>query len=461
MKFKSFSKFIAATLATTLVLTSCGGTDGGSTGNGDDGEKDIKVLSNVSFGKDSEEMELFEEKLSELLGANVEIERPASDYTTVLLQKLQAGEKYDLVYLPWSYYPLLADEGSLYDITDMVAQSETLGDESIIPTSEWELIEYKDRKYAGFNKKELHKVVSINNILAKKAGIDVNSIEPTLDGYYDMFVKLKENINDEGFYPLNMSVSKLHDLQPYFAASNSEISLVHVGDDVLAPITDDETIVVWEWLAKLFEEGLLDPDSFVDGTGEMRNKFQSGKTGVVADWAAWTGLYNKNAGDGYGVNMEAVAIGGVLTPDGEYLLDRGNPSIWSIPVNAENPEGGFELLELLATQEGGELLTVGIEGYDYTGNYELTEKGHSHAGDHGATVPINAKFEAKIPNNPGFDDALEFLPYAKQNDLSPDAKEYTEIVAKHATKIISGQVDAKQGVKDLKDELLKENIITK
>ncbi len=474
MNFKKMSKLVAMFLVAALALSSCSSkeetpapagdttTENTSTEGGEaSGEvKDIKVLSNVSFGKDDAEMALFEAKLSEVLGANVTIERPASDYDTVLLQKLQAGEQYDLVYLPWDYYPVLASEGSLTDLTDMVANSPVLSDESIIPASEWSLIELEGKKYAGFNKKELHKVVSINKVLADQAGIDVTAIEPTLDGYYEMFTALKAGVTTDGFYPLNISISKWHDLQPYFAATNTEVSLMHDGDKVTAPITDEASIPVWEWLAKLYAEGLLDPNCFVDATGDMRNKFQSGQTGVVADWAAWTGLYNKNAAADYQVTMEAYPIGGIETPDGGYLLDRGSPSIWSIPVNAENPEGGFALLEFLATQEGGEMLTVGLEGNDYTDNYTLTELGTTHSGDHGATVPINAQFEAKIEPNPGFEEALPYLEFAKQDEIDANAKTYKEIAAKHATLIISGQVDAKQGIADMKQELLNEGIIT-
>lgn len=59
----------------------------------------VRILAAVTGGKDADEMELWAKALSEATGLTIEVERPASDYDTILMQKLSAGESYDLIYV--------------------------------------------------------------------------------------------------------------------------------------------------------------------------------------------------------------------------------------------------------------------------------------------------------------------------------------------------------------------------
>ena len=51
----------------------------------------VKMLVNVTGGKDEDEMIIWGEALSEATGLNIVLEKPASDYGNVLMQKLSAG----------------------------------------------------------------------------------------------------------------------------------------------------------------------------------------------------------------------------------------------------------------------------------------------------------------------------------------------------------------------------------
>ena len=91
----------------------CGSKDGGSGGGCGELRRDgreraerglpaqgsVRILASVTGGKDEEEMKLFEKALSDATGLTVTIEKPASDYDKILMQKLSGGEKYDLIYL--------------------------------------------------------------------------------------------------------------------------------------------------------------------------------------------------------------------------------------------------------------------------------------------------------------------------------------------------------------------------
>ena len=131
---------------------------------------------------------------------------------------------------------------------------------------------------------------------------------------------------------------------------------------------------------------------------------------------------------------------------------------FAVPVNATNVEGAVKVLEYFATQEGGLLLTLGVEGNDYTvsddGAYTLTEIGASHAMDHGAPVPIYKDFVNPIGLNRGLDTALQYLDYASIEKIIPNEGTYKEIVGKWGISIVKGEVDVTSGLESMRNELV-------
>lgn len=422
----------------------------------------IKILTNVTGGKDDEEMKLFAEAFGKGIGLEVTMEKPAANYGEVMMNKLNAGEQYDLIYISLQQlYDMQADE-ILTDLTDMIKASAILSDPEVIPTEEWEQLTIDGRIWGGFNKTEVHRVPTINKAVADKAGVDLGAIEPTLDGYYELFKKLQA-AGGEGFYAYNTHIPGLFDLQPWFATLDMKLGFAQREDGSLyIPIATEEAIPVWEWLARLYAEGLMDPDALINTTGDMRNKMLAGQTGLVVDWAAWVGLYNTRAPENYPEVINAFPMGGPVNSQGNPMLLRGDPSIWAVPINASNPEGALKALEFMATQEGGELLSIGIEGHDWSlidGKVVLTEIGITHGKDHGAPVPANRKFVNPVGWNPGFEEAMEYLKYASLELSNEKTAVYKEIVAKYATEILTGTKTAAQGVAAMDAELKERGVI--
>lgn len=419
----------------------------------------VRIMSSITGGKDDAEMKLFEQALSEATGLEISIEKPPSDYNTVLMQKLQGGEQYDLIYVGDNYQRLI-DQEALLDLTDYVKNSEILSNN--IDAKEWEDITIDGKIYAGFNKMELHRVVALSKTDLEKAGIDYKAIEPTLDGYYEVFKALRAANPDKDYYPFNAVLSEAYDIQPWMASVGLRDG-IHTDADgkTYAPYATAEAKPVYEWLKKLYDENLLDPSSFVDQTKDMRNKMgaSSRKTGVCVDWAMWVGLHNANA-EAEGIShdeFEVVSLPGVKTPDGEYMLVKGGASLFGIPANAKNPAGAIKVLEYFATQEGGELLSVGMEGNDYTKNgdkYELTEVGAAHACDHGAPRPIYKDFVHPIGYNTGVEEALSYLPYAQTRSARADEKDYKTAIGKWIISMVKGEVSVDEGIESMAKELV-------
>ena len=404
-------------------------------------------------------MELFVQKIEEAIGIDVEMEKPASDYSQVMMQKLSGGEKYDLIYVSASEYANLVEQEALKDITEYVKNSDILSNN--IEQQEWEDITIDGKVYAGFNKKEVFRAVALNNTLLKQAGIDYKEIEPTMDGYYEVFKKMKETSQVKDFYPFDVILKETWDLQPWMAASGLKTGVqLDENGKKYVPISTDAAAPVWEWFKKLYDEGLMDPGAFVDTTTDMREKMgaSSQKIGCSVDWAAWIGLHNANA-QTEGITeeeYEVVSLPGLKTPDGNYMLGKGGASLYAVPANAENVEGAIKVLEYFATQEGGELLSIGVEGYDYTkegDTYTLTETGKAHGKDHGAPVPIYKDFKAPFGYNPGMEEALSYGEYASIEMTIPNEAEYKEIVGKWGIQIVKGEVSSEEGLANMRQEL--------
>lgn len=422
----------------------------------------INILTNVTGGKDDEEMKLFAEAFGKGIGLEVTMEKPAANYGEVMMNKLNAGEHYDLIYISLQQLYDMQADGILTDLTDLIKKSPILSDPDVIPAEEWDQLTIDGRVWGGFNKTEVHRVPTVNKAVADKANIDLAQVEPTLDGYYELFKALQAS-GGEGFYAYNTHIPGLFDLQPWFSSIDMKLGFTRREDGSLyVPIATEDAIPVWEWLAKLYAEGLMDPDALINTTGDMRNKMLAGQTGLVVDWAAWVGLYNTRAPENYPEKINAFPLGGTKNSQGDYMLLRGEPSIWAVPINAENPQGALKALEFMATQEGGELFSIGIEGHDWNlvdGKVQLTEIGVSHGKDHGAPVPTSRKFVHPVGWNPGFEEAMSYLPYASLELTNENTAAYKEIVAKFATEIINGTKTAREGIDAMDAELKARGII--
>lgn len=463
-------------LLLSLSLAACGTTSSsastpaagsGSSSGAPAASGTVKMLVNVTGGKDDAEMELFAKALGEATGLTIEIEKPPSDYDQILQQKLGAGEEYDLIQMNADKYLNFAQQGALMDITEYVNASDILTNN--IDAQEWADIAVDGKYYAGFNKRELHRVVYMNKVHLEAAGIDYKSIEPTLDGYYEVFKKLKENNPSADYYPFNAVLSETYDLQPWFASVGLKDGVVLDSDGQnYSPYATKEAIEVWEWLKKLYDEELLDPASFVDKTKDLREKMgaASQKTSVVVDWAMWAGLQNANAeaGDVAIEEYEVVSLPGTKTPDGSYMLVKGTASLFAVPANAKNVEGAMKVLEFFATQEGGDLLSMGIEGHDYNvenGQVVLTSVGAEHGKDHGAPIPIFKDWETRAGLNLGVEEAMDYLQYATINQIVPGEKDWKETTGKWAIRMIRGEVTMEEGLQKMNEELIALEVIDK
>ncbi|MCR6671378.1 extracellular solute-binding protein [Devosia ginsengisoli] len=418
---------------------------------------DLRILTAVTGGKDAAEHEQFVAELEKHLGLDIEMVKPASDYNNVLFTSLASGERYDLIYGDSKMLPGLVEQGALTDVTDLVAASAVLSDETAIPAGEWQLFDIEGRKWAVPNKFEGGTLPTIRQDWLEESGLDT---PVTLDDWTEFFRWAKAEKDAYG-----LSTSKLYDIQGYMSAEGVKAGYVLVDGKRTIPYATPAAAAVYDWFGMLSKEGLLDPNFVTNGSGEFRNLFMTDRVAAVTYWDAWVGLFNNiMATDHPDSSFEAKGVSGVPGPDGEIILRRGDASLWMIPANAEHPENAIKFLEFWHSEPGYVLGTLGIEGVDYNktadGQYELTEQGQAHGMDHGSPRVASTTWENPFPPLPGVEEAQAIIMEdATMEYLPAEWSEAAPIVEKHAFQAMLGEVTGAEAVEAMHAELLAAGLI--
>ncbi len=417
----------------------------------------LKILSAVVGGKTPEEDELFAQEITRLTGVEIELVHPTADYPQKMQADLAAGVEYDLIYTNQDTVLTLVDQGVLTDLTDMIANSALLQDPSVIPTSEWEMLDVDGSFYSAFQKFEGARMLTTRQDWLDALGLDTPK---TLDDVYNAMVAFRDENpagTDQG--PLGLSTAATYDIQPFMSSEGIFPGFVEVDGKRTIPYATEAAIPVYEWLAKLYSEGLYDPNFATAETADMRNLFMTDGVGFVTYWDTWVGLFNSTVHtENPDSPFQAVGIAACEGPEG-VIINRGQPSVWTIPVNAPSPDLAFKFIEWWNTIPGITLGSLGILDHDYTvtnGTYELTEIGTEHNMDHGDPTPYNSNWVNPIGTLPGLAEAQEITKaHGYLATLGPDwSPTIAPIIDEYTIQAILGDISPEDAVSAMRDELI-------
>ncbi len=422
-------------------------------------------LTSVQGGREPEENALFEKEVERLTGIKVKLIKPAgSEYTTKMTAMLATGEPLDIVYMNSPNFYALKEQDLFEPLTEWIQQSPILSDPEIINPAEWERITQEDGQiYGVFNKFEQGTLPIVRADWMEKLGI---APPQTLDDYYEMLKAFTFDDPDgngkDDTYGLTLGYT-LYDTPGLFGAYGLVRGFAKDADgNLYAPYATEDAIPVYEWLAKLYKEGILEPNFVTNKSSNFRDLFMTDKTGMVFYWAAWVGLFNQKVKT---ENPDSpFEARGLVPPEGPggRILKAGTDGLMLIPRNSKNKEQAFKILEFWHTHEGNVLSTLGILGHDYTmagGEYELTEIGEAHAMDHGAPQPKSLKWKNPKGELEGFEEAAAIIKqYARPEMDTPYGAEWETIVRSEAAKIILGQISAGEGIANMQRRFKEEGI---
>lgn len=464
------NKIMSAIMAVTLfggLLAGCSPNAGSSTQEGgiaasqaaSKEERTLKIMTGVIGGKTPEENTQFEQEIERLTGIKVMINKPAADYDQKLLAAIASGEKFDLLQISKEKMSTFVEQGILTPLTDQVNASKVLSDPNVIPANEWEQVKTKDGQIYGVFTKYQGGTMPI----VRKDWLDeLNLPEPaTLDDYYNVLKAFTEQDPDGNGKKdtYGLSTAGMYELQGFFSAAGLKQRYVETADGKLdVPYSTDAAIPVYEWLNKLFEEGILDPNFTTNDTGKMRDLFLTDRVGMITYWDAWVGMLNNTRQEqDSNTKFEAKGLPGAADANGNHMLRRGDPDVWVIPVNAEHPKTAFEFIEWWHSEEGITLGSLGIKDVDYTvanGKYELTQTGKEHASDHGVPFWYNRNVEPPFGKLPGVQEAQDLVDqYAALELTPPNWANAEKIINEYSFKAIMGEMPAADAVKKMREEL--------
>lgn len=468
--------WLAAAMAAALsasLLSGCSGADnGGNAASPAPGisaspaaPQKLRILSANVGGKTPEENEKFEAALSELTGMDVTLEKPAEGYDQKVLTALGSGEKYDLIEgSNLGVLDTFVEQGVVSDLTEFVESSAVLSDPKVIPAAEWEQLKDKDgRIVAVFSKFQGGTMPIVRKDWLDKLKLS----EPkTLDEYYEVLKAFKEKDPDGNGKndTYGLSTSGLYDIQGFMSAAGLKYRYVMEDGKRTIPYAADAAVPMYEWFAKLFKEGILDPNFVTNDTAKMRNLFLTDRVGMVTYWDAWVGMFNSlRQQQDPSTAFTAAALPPASGPDGERIMRRGDPDYWFVPANAEHPEAAKQFLEFWQTEPGIMLGSLGIEGEDYVkegDSLKLTDIGKMHNMDHGVPFWYNENVKPPFGKLPGVQEAQDLVKAHASLELAlPGWSDAEKIVQQYALEAMSGKREAADAVKRMRQELLAKKLI--
>ena len=427
--------------------------------------KKLRILSAVVGGKTPEEDALFAQEITRLTNIEVELVHPTADYDEKMLADLAAGVQYDLIYTNQDTVDTLVADEVLTDLTDLIAGSAILSNPTVIPTAEWDLIRYEgDKFYSSFQKFEGARMLTVRQDWLDQLGLEAPT---TLDEIYAVMVAFRDQdpAGNGAGVTLGLSTAGAYDIQPFMSSAGILPGYVDVDAARTIPYATEAVVPVIEFLAKLYAEGLYDPNFATNETSDMRNLFLTDKVGFVTYWDTWVGLFNNTRlTEDPATTFVAKGIPAAVGPDGSVILSRGQPSVWTIPVNAADAETAFKFIEWWNTFPGITLGSLGILDNDYRvsgDTYELTDLGKEHSMDHGDPTPYNTNWVNPIGALPGLKEAQAIsLEYGYKAVAGPQFDpEVQPILDEFTIQAILGDLSAAEAVSAMHDELLNQGLI--
>ena len=420
-------------------------------------------LSGVQGGKGPKEIPLFDNAVYKYTGIHVKmIKPPGGQYNQKLETMLATGEPLDIAYLnAGEFDKLYAKNSKIFTpLTTWIKQSKTLSNPNIIAPSEWKRITEPDGQiYAVFNKWEQGTMPIIRMDWLKKLNLPVPK---TFSDYYNVLKAFTmDDPNGDGkndTYGMVIGYT-LYDVSGLFGAYGLQRGLrPNSSGELYSPWATDAAIPVYQFLRKLYKEGIMGPNFITNKSSNFRDLFMTDKAGMTWYWAAWVGLFNEKVhAQNPNSPFDAEGIAPPEGPNGQRLLTAGSDGLMVIPSYSKHKKDAFKIMEFWNTKQGNLLSSLGIEGYDYNivnGKYQLTQIGKQDAMDHGAPQPKSLQFVNPIGNPQGDAAAFKIIrKYAKPQYITKYDDQWQTITRSEAAKIILGQETAKQGIANMQARL--------
>jgi putative aldouronate transport system substrate-binding protein len=205
--------------------------------------------------------------------------------------------------------------------------------------------------------------------------LDVEELPKTTDELYDLLVRFKEedpNGNGEADEIPLLDVQMNSTRKAFLAAFGmKDWGVEEVNGEIRYAPSSENYKEYLAYMNKLYEEGLLDPETFSQSDEQKKAKGQENKLGLFPDWFSFF-----TTGETEEESMNNPMFHPLSSPITDEPLIPINPGIsrgtFSITSSNEHPEASIRWVDYFYSEEGSEYLNRGPEGY----LYELDDNGN-------------------------------------------------------------------------------------
>ena len=300
------------------------------------------------------------------------LEAPTGKYIEVVPLAFRTGEiNPDLIYFQGNTDLPVVDEGLLENLSDYLAKSEHLSK----LLGEHSKNRMENHPFLVWAAPASVSVPAIRkDVFAKATTGEALLADPTIDNYYAFFSELKSAglakyaVGEDG---------GTGRLDSYFNhAFGVNATIMKVGDKLVYSMVTDAEKAKLAFYAKLYKEGLLDPDYITKTWDTMEQSFYEGETALITGRAGdVVQVYNTKVLSMYGPEGElkalppAKGVGQAFRSIDVTKEERG------FGINAESPQevkdAAFAILDFMASPEGRKIDLLGAEGTHYTVENDL------------------------------------------------------------------------------------------
>ena len=302
-------------------------------------------------------------------------EPPASSYKTAMPLAVMNGEiDADLIYFQGGDQAV-ADQGLLEDWTPYINKSNFM--KSIMDESNAEKM--KNYPYLLWLAPPRTPVPVMRGDWSKQLESSQALFEdPTVDNYYTFFKEIVDKGLAKHVIDADGSTTRLDSIFNHaFGVTGTVIQ--EDGKWIFSKASQAEKSKL-EFYAKLYKDGLLDPDFLTDTWDVMEQKFYEGSNAVISGTAgAVIQVYNNKMTGTNGDESELVVLPPAKGVSQSYTsVDVTKESRgFGLNVDSEHKEAAAAVLDFMASPEGRILDKVGNEGIEYNvenGKIVFTDK---------------------------------------------------------------------------------------
>jgi putative aldouronate transport system substrate-binding protein len=297
-------------------------------------------------------------------------------YSEKLGLQLQSGNIPDLIYFQGGDYQFAVTQKILEDLTPYIEKSTNVK----ASMNTYNQVRTKNYPYLVWLSPTSNSVPVVRqDWLNKTASGKELLANPTIDNYYNFFKDVKDKNGAKFAYT---TAGTLDELDATFGQAFGLTSTWIKGSDgkyAFGKTTSFEKDKL-DFYAKLYKEGLLDPEFLTKKWDTKEKAFYDGQAAVIAGTQGKViDIYNTKAMSQNGANAKITPLppakgkGQGYTPVDVSKESRG----FAIGKTSKNKDMAFAVLEFLASPKGQMLDKLGVEGEQYTvvdNKIKFTEK---------------------------------------------------------------------------------------